>query len=109
MALVLFLAGTVIAALSKYITALLGGRILQGVGASGTIALTVLVVTSLVSLRRRAPFYAVLNAMWATGSVSGPVIAGAFVNSSWVSSAFISLAWRLIVSASAGYLGSTSR
>ncbi|KAH6665388.1 major facilitator superfamily domain-containing protein [Halenospora varia] len=82
-ALLLFLAGAIIAALSNNISVLLGGRIIQGVGAAGTISLTVVIVTDLVSLRNRAPWYAVLNAMWAVGSVSGPVVGGAFVTTTW--------------------------
>jgi MFS family permease len=84
-ALALFLAGAVACGLAKNVEILLGGRIVQGIGAAGSITLTVVIVTDLVSLRRRAPWYAGLNAMWAIGSVSGPVIGGAFVDKNWVS------------------------
>lgn len=89
--LLLFLAGAIIAGFSNKIVALLCGRIIQGVGAAGTISLTVVIVTDLVSLRKRALLYAILNAMWAVGSVSGPVVGGAFVSITWVCYAFPNL------------------
>jgi len=82
-ALVLFLSGAIIGGCAKNVRVLLGGRIIQGIGAAGCITLTVVVVTDLVPLRQRASWLAVLNVMWAVGSVSGPVIGGAFVSASW--------------------------
>ena len=40
-------------------------------------------MTDLVPLRNRAPWLAVLNVMWTVGSVSGPVVGGAFVRVNW--------------------------
>ena len=57
---------------------LLIGRSFQGMGAGGVIALSEIVVTDLVDLRRRGKWFGYLSIMWVVGSISGPVIGGAF-------------------------------
>ena len=49
----------------------------------GIIVLVEIVVTDLVPLRYRGQWYGVIAAMWACGSVSGPVIGGAFATVQW--------------------------
>lgn len=78
--LVFFVAGAIVAAVSHDFTVLLIGRSLQGVGGGGLIALTEIVVTDLVPLRLRGQWFGVISAMWALGSVSGPIIGGAFAH-----------------------------
>lgn len=83
--LVLFLIGAIIAGVSQGFGALLVGRSLQGIGGGGLIALTEIVVTDLVPLRLRGQWFGVISAMWSVGSVSGPIIGGAFAqNVTWV-------------------------
>lgn len=83
--LIFFLVGVVIAALAKDFATLLVGRSIQGIGGGGLIALTEIVVTDLVPLRRRGKWIGVVTGMWALGSVSGPVIGGVFAqNVTWV-------------------------
>lgn len=57
---------------------MLTGRSFQGVGAGGIIALSEIVVTDLVELRLRGKWFGYLSIMWVIGSISGPVIGGAF-------------------------------
>lgn len=47
-------------------------------GAGGVIALSEIVVTDLVELRLRGKWFGYLSVMWVIGSISGPVIGGAF-------------------------------
>lgn len=83
--LVFFLVGVIVAALSKDFATLLVGRSIQGIGGGGLIALTEIVVTDLVPLRFRGQWFGIISGMWALGSVSGPVIGGAFAqNVTWV-------------------------
>lgn len=83
--LVFFLIGAIVAAVANNFTTLLVGRSLQGVGGGGLIALTEIVVTDLVPLRMRGQWFGIISGMWAIGSVSGPVIGGAFAqNINWV-------------------------
>jgi hypothetical protein len=85
-ALVLFLIGAIIAGAAKNIAIILTGRIIQGIGAAGPIALTVIVLTDIIPLRQRSQWVGGLNAMWALGSVTGPIIGGSFTKVSWVCS-----------------------
>lgn len=83
--LVFFLVGVIVAALAKDFATLLVGRSIQGIGGGGLIALTEIVVTDLVPLRLRGQWFGIISGMWAIGSVSGPVIGGAFAqNVTWV-------------------------
>lgn len=85
--LVFFFVGVMVAALAKDFATLLVGRSIQGIGGGGLIALTEIVVTDLVPLRLRGQWFGIISGMWALGSVSGPVIGGAFAqNASWVRS-----------------------
>lgn len=83
LALTLFFAGVLMAALSHNFTLMLTGRTIQGVGGGGIIALTEILVTDLVPLRYRGQWAGVIGGMWAIGSVTGPVIGGAFATVNW--------------------------
>ena len=79
-----FTAGSIIAALSNNFTLLLVGRCLQGVGSGGIVVVTEVIVTDLVDLDIRAKWQGFISGMWAIGSVTGPIIGGAFAqNVSW--------------------------
>ncbi|KAL8785591.1 MAG: hypothetical protein Q9195_008577 [Heterodermia aff. obscurata] len=83
-ALLLFLVGAIIAAVANGFATLLVGRSIQGIGGGGLIALTEIVVTDLVPLRLRGKWFGIISGMWSLGSVTGPVIGGAFAqNVSW--------------------------
>lgn len=84
-ALVFFTAGSIISGLAHNFTVMLVGRTIQGVGGGGVIALTEVIVTDLVPLRERGKWFGFISGVWALGSVTGPVIGGAFSqNVSWV-------------------------
>ncbi|KAF7508972.1 hypothetical protein GJ744_008528 [Endocarpon pusillum] len=84
LAITFFLAGSLIGGLANDFTLLLIGRSLQGVGGGGITALTEIIITDLVPLRLRGQWFGIISAMWSVGSVSGPIIGGAFSqNVSW--------------------------
>jgi MFS family permease len=63
---------------------LLVGRSIQGSGGGGIVALTLVVISDMVTLRERGKWISLNSAMWALGSVIGPVIGGAFAEkASW--------------------------
>ncbi|KAJ9615246.1 hypothetical protein H2200_001320 [Cladophialophora chaetospira] len=78
-----FFVGVMMAALAKDFGVLLAGRSIQGIGGGGIIAMTEIVVTDLVPLRYRGQWAGIIAAMWSIGSVSGPVIGGAFAQVQW--------------------------
>lgn len=88
-ALVFFLAGSVLAAVSQNFTHLLVGRSIQGVGGGGLIALTEIIVTDIVPLRLRGQYFGIISAMWSLGSVLGPILGGGFSEDvTWVGNKF---------------------
>ncbi|OCT49378.1 putative MFS transporter [Cladophialophora carrionii] len=78
-----FFVGVMMAALANDFGLLLAGRSIQGIGGGGIIAMTEIVVTDLVPLRYRGQWAGIIAAMWSIGSVSGPVIGGAFAAVQW--------------------------
>ena len=54
------------------------GRSIQGVGGGGIISLTEILITDLVPLRERGKWFGFQSLTWALGSVTGPLIGGAF-------------------------------
>ncbi|KAL8651755.1 MAG: hypothetical protein Q9226_004560 [Calogaya cf. arnoldii] len=98
-ALVFFLIGAIVAAVARNFAVLLAGRSLQGIGGGGLIALTEIVVADLVPLRLRGQWFGLISAMWALGSVSGPIIGGAFAQGAnwrwifWINLPFIGIAF----------------
>jgi EmrB/QacA subfamily drug resistance transporter len=84
LALFLFTLGALLCGISTTFTLMLCGRSIQGIGGGGIIVLTQILVTDLVPLRERGKYFSIISIVWAVGSVSGPVIGGAFAqNSSW--------------------------
>lgn len=101
-ALVFFLIGAVVAATANGFGSLLVGRSLQGVGGGGLIALTEILVTDMVPLRQRGQWFGIISAMWSIGSVTGPIVGGAFAQAAswrwifWINLPFIGLALVLV-------------
>ncbi|GLK78176.1 MFS transporter [Methylopila jiangsuensis] len=74
----IFVAGSVVCALAPNMGTLILGRAIQGLGGGGLIALAQTVIGDLVPPRQRAKYTAQISAVWATSSVAGPVVGGAF-------------------------------
>ncbi|WP_068115824.1 MFS transporter [Tropicimonas marinistellae] len=72
----LFVAGSVAAALARDLAVLVAARALQGAGAGGLIALPFVVVADLVPMRKRALFAAGISTIYAVSSILGPVAGG---------------------------------
>lgn len=81
--LTLFFIGVMVAALAQDFTMMLIGRTIQGIGGGAIIVLTEILVTDLVPLRYRGQWAGIIGGMWAIGSVTGPVIGGAFASVGW--------------------------
>ena len=83
-AIVIFLAGSLLAGLAQGMIQLIVFRAIQGVGAGGMMALTFAVVGDVVSPRQRGRYIGLLAGTWAFASVIGPFIGGFIVdNMSW--------------------------
>jgi EmrB/QacA subfamily drug resistance transporter len=83
-ALIFFTSGAVMCGASTSFPLMLSGRAIQGLGCGGINALTETLVTDLVPLRERGKYFSIISAVWAVGSVSGPVVGGALAqNEAW--------------------------
>lgn len=77
-AVAIFLAGSLLCALAPHMDALIAGRAIQGVGASGMSIMVNVVISDMFSLRDRGLYLAITSIVWAIGSAVGPVFGGLF-------------------------------
>ena len=83
-AILIFLAGSLLAGVAQGMIQLILFRAVQGIGAGGMMALTFAVVGDVVSPRQRGRYIGLLAGTWAFASVIGPLIGGFIVdNMSW--------------------------
>lgn len=80
-ALVIFSVGSVAAAVAPDMETLIGARAFQGIGVGGLTALVQVVIASMVSPRERGRYSGYIGAVFATATVSGPLIGGLVVDS----------------------------
>ncbi|KAI4721514.1 putative MFS transporter [Aureobasidium sp. EXF-10727] len=79
-----FLVGIIVSGCAQDGTSMLVGRVVQGLGGGGLLLLNDIVITDLVPLSQRGTYFGIVGSVWATGSVSGPVIGGALsYKASW--------------------------
>ncbi|KAK9311887.1 major facilitator superfamily domain-containing protein [Lipomyces starkeyi] len=101
-AVVMFTAGACVAGWAHSFAALIAGRSIQGAGGGGIIAMTEVIITDIIPLRERGKYWGLVSMMWAIGSVTGPVIGGAFAQNVtwrwifWINLPFCGLAFPLI-------------
>lgn len=79
-ALVIFSAGSLVAGLAPSMEVLIGARAFQGLGVGGLTALVQVVIASMVSPRERGRYSGYIGAVFATATVSGPLIGGLLVD-----------------------------
>lgn len=81
---IIFMIGSLVAALSNSIGMLIAARAVQGLGGGGLVILVNITIGDLFSLRIRGAFYGIIGGVWAIASSIGPIIGGAFTESvSW--------------------------
>ncbi len=79
-----YAAGSAVAALAPSMWVLLLGRILQGLGGDGLMALSFVAVGHLFPRRLTARVMAAITTLWGASSLAGPLIGGLFVEfSTW--------------------------
>ncbi len=82
-ALYVFTTGTIICATAHSVVPMLVGRCVQGTGGGGLIALTYVIVTDMVTLRERGKWMSIISLQWTIGTITGPILGGAFSSVSW--------------------------
>ncbi|MEV0685476.1 MDR family MFS transporter [Nocardia sp. NPDC050378] len=80
-AIVVFVAGSVIAGFAHNVPVLLVARVVQGVGMGGLTALTVAIIGSIVAPRERGRYSGYMGAVMAVSMSGGPILGGVIVDS----------------------------
>ncbi|BCY08163.1 MDR family MFS transporter [Actinoplanes sp. L3-i22] len=83
-ALIVFTAGSVLSGLAADPALLIAARALQGVGAGGMLALTQVVMATIISPRERGKYSGYIGAVLAVATSAGPLIGGVIVDTSWL-------------------------
>ncbi|CCH90540.1 Drug resistance transporter, EmrB/QacA subfamily [Modestobacter italicus] len=83
-AIVVFIAGSMLAGLSQSVPTLIGWRVLQGLGLGGLQALVQIAMAAMISPRERGRYSGLLGGTMAVATVGGPLIGGLLVDTSWL-------------------------
>jgi EmrB/QacA subfamily drug resistance transporter len=83
-AILIFLAGSMLAGLSQSMSELIGFRALQGIGAGGLMVGAQAIIGDIVPPRERGRYIGLIGSVFAVASVAGPLLGGFLVdNLSW--------------------------
>jgi EmrB/QacA subfamily drug resistance transporter len=83
-AILIFLAGSMLAGLSQSMAELISFRAIQGIGAGGLIVSAQAIIADIIPPRERGRYMGLMGAVFAVSSVAGPLLGGFFVdNLSW--------------------------
>lgn len=83
-AILIFLAGSMLAGLSQSMVELIGFRALQGIGAGGLMVGAQAIIADIVPPRERGRYMGLIGSVFAVASVAGPLLGGFLVdNLSW--------------------------
>ncbi|MFI7339347.1 MFS transporter [Streptomyces sp. NPDC050085] len=83
-ALIVYVAGSVIAGLAQNPAMLISARAVQGIGAGGLSALAQIVMAAMIAPRERGRYSGYLGATFAVATVGGPLIGGVITDTSFL-------------------------
>lgn len=106
-AMILFLAGSVLSGLATSMTQLIAARALQGLGAGGVQPMAFILIGEMFDLKQRAKMQGFFSGVWGISSIIGPLLGGFLVDQfSWrwvfyinvvpglLAAALVAFAWR---------------
>ncbi|WP_220501350.1 MFS transporter [Microbispora sp. H10670] len=82
--LTVYVIGSAIAGLSQNPSMLIAARVVQGLGVGGLTALAQVIMAAMIPPRERGRYSGYLGAVFAVGTIGGPLIGGLIVDTSWL-------------------------
>ncbi|WP_329158509.1 MFS transporter [Streptomyces sp. NBC_01717] len=80
----MFIVGSLVAGFSHSVGLLIVSRVVQGIGAGGLTALAQVVMAAVIPPRELGRYSGIFGAVFAVGTVAGPLIGGVLVDTSWL-------------------------
>ncbi|MFJ1750754.1 MDR family MFS transporter [Streptomyces sp. NPDC088116] len=80
----MFVVGSLLAGFSQGVGLLIFSRVVQGIGAGGLTALAQIVMAAVIPPRRLGKYAGIFGAVFAIGTVAGPLVGGVMVDTSWL-------------------------
>nr|WP_231157923.1 MDR family MFS transporter [Streptomyces sp. CNZ748] len=84
LSLAMFVVGSLLAGFSHGVELLIFSRVVQGIGAGGLTALAQVVMAAIIPPRRLGKYAGIFGAVFAVGTVAGPLVGGVLVDTSWL-------------------------
>ncbi|GAA1653047.1 hypothetical protein GCM10009744_51310 [Kribbella alba] len=84
LAIILFVIGSALAGMAHNVPFLIGARVLQGLAMGGLMALAQAIIGAAIPPRDRGRYSGYMGAVMAVATVSGPLIGGVIVDTSWL-------------------------
>ncbi len=84
LSIIVFVIGSMLAGLSQSVEFLIGCRVLQGLAMGGLMALAQAIIGATIPPRVRGRYAGYMGAVMAVATVSGPLIGGVIVDTSWL-------------------------
>ncbi|TCC31922.1 MFS transporter [Kribbella speibonae] len=84
LAIIMFVAGSVLAGAAQNVPFLIGSRVLQGIAMGGLMALAQAIIGAAIPPRSRGRYSGYMGAVMALATVSGPLVGGVIVDTSWL-------------------------
>ncbi|WP_426403931.1 MDR family MFS transporter [Streptomyces sp. R-07] len=83
-ALIIYVAGSVVAGLSQSTGMLIACRVVQGIGVGGLTALSQIILAAMIAPRERGRYSGYLGATFAVATVGGPLLGGVITDTEWL-------------------------
>ncbi|MFI1866971.1 MDR family MFS transporter [Streptomyces jumonjinensis] len=83
-ALLIYVAGSVVAGLAQSTEMLIACRVVQGIGVGGLTALSQVIMAAMISPRERGRYSGYLGASFALATVGGPLLGGIITDTDWL-------------------------
>ncbi|MGW4032635.1 MDR family MFS transporter [Streptomyces sp. NPDC004838] len=83
-ALLIYVAGSVVAGLAQNTGMLIACRVVQGIGVGGLTALAQIIMAAMISPRERGRYSGYLGATFAVATVGGPLLGGVITDTEWL-------------------------